>query len=229
MTRYAILVSAITFLLAASLHARPGEPKYTPREGDLGVVVIRTITPGQMEKAGDILRAQLISRLKTDDFRMDTWMMCEDGGSEIIGIGINEAALSFRTPHLKPVDELLTGFLAKPTRVIPVKVLLQHCEGFTPQVGDKVGVFWRKVKPGKMAEAESIYRKEVLPAVQQDGFKRHYLVLADEQANLILGVSFLRGEVVSAPEVIRKRAALDALMTEPARQAVYTVFSLNDE
>ncbi len=222
------LVLALALALGRAGGASAGEG-YSPKVGDVAVVFVKDVLPGKGAEATESTKGYLLPRLKTDAIVGDTYLTIDEKGTEIVDIRFNAPKFGTVGNYREPVDQRLHPGLTGKARITPFKVVDALDKGFVAREGDRMVVFWGDVKKGKLAEAKAIYHEKVLAAVRADPSVRNHYLLEDETGTKLVGITFLRGEVVSTPAVASASALLDPLVEKSSRRVNYTIYGLNDE
>ncbi len=211
--------------------AQPAAPggTYSPNVGDSAETWVRTVKSGKAPEVQAVLKEQLVPKMIVDDVISDTYFLAEDGGNEVLALHFTATKFARRAPYQAVLEEKLLQLLLEPTRKRDYRVVLAMDEGFLPKAGDKAVLFWWQVKKGSLAEAEALVRDQVFPALKNDAFKRRSFLIEDATGSALVGVAFLRGEVVMDPKVVEKRKLLGPLLEKPERVATYTLFHFLDE
>ena len=203
---------------------------YTPKVGDSVETWVMNVRSGKAPEVQAILRENLIPKMMVDDVISDTYFLAEDGeGNGVLALHFTSTKFAGRAPYQALLEEKLLQLLREPTKRHGYRLVLDLDEGFVPKAGDKAILFWWQVKKGSLAEAEALVRDQVFAALKGDPFQRRSYLLEDAAGSALVGVAFLRGEVIMDPKVVEKRKLLGPMLEKPERVATYTLFHFLDE
>ena len=229
----ACLCAATT--LSAAQPAPPAPPAapggiYAPKVGDSAETWVRTVRSGKAPDVQAILKEQLVPKMIVDEVISDTYFLAEDGGGNgVLALHFTSTKFAGRAPYQALLEEKLLALLLEPTKKNGYRLVLELDEGFVPKAGDKALLFWWQVKKGRLVEAEALVRDQVFAALKGDPFQRRSYLLEDAAGSALVGVAFLRGEVIMDPKVVEKRKLLGPMLEKPERVATYTLFHFLDE
>ncbi len=202
---------------------------FQPRVGEPVKIWHHAIKPGHMVQAQAFFRDTLMARLKADNMAADDYFLVNEKENEILVVSFWGKTDVNSQPHAGVVVEGMKAHSTKTRWVVDHTLVLTNDESLVPQVGDKVVVMSRKVKPGKMEDAKRALRDVVFPHLANDEFTRNSYVLENTAGNELVSLVFMRGDFKEVPELSAKKEKHLRPHLSAEKITEYTLFSIVDE
>jgi hypothetical protein len=222
-----LLGLAVCFVASLPIQSAVAADQFQPGEGEPVKLWHHSIKAGHMDQAQAFFLKVLLPRIEAANAARDTYFLVNEKENKIVAVSFRGKHDDDLNPNASTVDEGMRAHAAEPRRKVDYKLILVNDEPFVPQLGDKVMLMSRKVKFGKLEQAEQAMREVIFPHLAKDEFNRDSYLLENSAGNALVSLVFLRGEFsVSSALAAKRDENLKPHLSEPEMTTEYTIFGI---